>query len=44
MINDYLQNLFNTYKKGDAREESDYEHLADFLRSYSQTKRNKKIL
>ncbi|MBP7215134.1 MAG: N-6 DNA methylase [Candidatus Kapabacteria bacterium] len=43
MINDYLLNLFNTYKKGDAREETYYEHLADFLRSYSQTKRNKKI-
>ncbi len=43
MTDNYLLNLFNTYQKGDAREESYYEHLADFLREYSQSKRKKKI-
>jgi predicted helicase len=43
MIKKYLSNLFKTYQKGDAREESYYEHLAGFLREFSQTKRKKKI-
>ncbi len=43
MTKNYLSNLFKTYQKGDAREESYYEHLADFLRYYSQSKRKKKI-
>jgi predicted helicase len=43
MINNYLSNLFNTYQKGDAREESYYKHLADLITSFSETKRNKKI-
>lgn len=43
MTKKYLSNLFRTYQRGDAREESYYEHLADFLRNYSQSKRNKKI-
>ena len=43
MINDYLQNLFNTYKKGDAREESYYSHLANFISQFSETQRNKKV-
>lgn len=43
MTKKYLSNLFQTYQKGDAREESYYEHLADFLRDYSQSKRKKKI-
>ncbi|HPD33953.1 MAG TPA: N-6 DNA methylase [Candidatus Kapabacteria bacterium] len=43
MINDYLQNIFNTYKKGDAREESYYSHLASFIQQFSETQRNKKI-
>ena len=40
MTKNFLSNIFKTYQKGDAREESYYEHLADFLRDYSQTKRN----
>jgi len=43
MIDNYLSNLFNTYQKGDAREESYYKHLADFITTFSETKRNKKI-
>lgn len=43
MTKKYLSNLFQTCQKGDAREESYYEHLADFLREYSQSKRKKKI-
>ena len=43
MIQEYLSNLFKTFQKGDAREESYYEHLAAFVREYSQIKRKKKI-
>ena len=43
MSKQYLSNLFNTYQKGDAREESYYEHLAEFLREFSQSQRKKKI-
>ncbi|OGU39198.1 MAG: DNA methyltransferase [Ignavibacteria bacterium GWA2_36_19] len=43
MAKKYLAALFRTYQKGDAREESYYEHLADFLREFSQTERKKKI-
>ena len=43
MIKKYLSNLFKTYQKGDAREESYYEHLADFLKDYSQIQRKKEI-
>jgi len=43
MTKKYLSNLFKTYQKGDAREESYYEHLADFVREYSQSIRKKKI-
>ncbi len=43
MITEYLGNLAKTYQKGDAREESYYEHLSAFLQKYSQEKRNKVI-
>jgi len=43
MIKNYLSNLFRTYQKGDSREESYYEHLADFLRDFTQIKRKKEI-
>ena len=43
MTKQYLSNLFKTYQKGDAREESYYEHLAEFLREFSQSRRKKKI-
>jgi len=43
MTKKYLADLFMTYQKGDAREESYYEHLAGFLRDYSLSKRKKKI-
>ena len=43
MIKKYLSGLFKTYAKGDAREESYYKHLADFLSAFSETERKKKI-
>lgn len=43
MTKKYLSNLFKTYQKGDAREESYYKHLADFITVYSESERNKKI-
>lgn len=43
MTNKFLSNLFKTHQKGDAREESYYKHLADFLGEFSQSKRKKKI-
>ncbi len=43
MTKKYLSNLFKAYQKGDAREESYYEYLAEFLREFSQSKRKKKI-
>ena len=43
MSKKYLTAIFRTHQKGDAREESYYEHLADFLREFSQSERKKKI-
>jgi len=43
MTKKYLSNLFKTYQKGDAREESYYEHLAVFIAAYSESERKKKI-
>jgi len=43
MTKKYLSNLFKTYQKGDAREESYYKHLADFITLFSESKRKKKI-
>ncbi len=43
MIEKYLSELFKTFQKGDAREESYYKHLADFITEFSEIKRNKKI-
>src|SRR3990172_60605 len=43
MTKKYLSNLFKTYQKGDAREESYYKHLADFIIAYSESERKKKI-
>lgn len=43
MTKKYLSSLFKTYKKGDAREESYYKHLADFITSFSESERKKKI-
>jgi len=40
MTKKYLSNLFKTYQKGDAREESYYKHLADFITAYSESERN----
>ena len=43
-IKKYLSNLFKTYQKGDAREESYYEHTCQsFLTEFSENKRKKKI-
>lgn len=43
MTKNYLSNLFKTYQKGDAREESYYKHLADFITEFSESQRKKKI-
>ena len=43
MTKKYLSNLFKAYQKGDAREESYYEYLAEYLREFSLSKRKKKI-
>ncbi|MCF6270130.1 MAG: N-6 DNA methylase [Melioribacteraceae bacterium] len=43
MTKEYLLNIFKTYQKGDAREESYYNSLADFISAFSELKRNKKI-
>ncbi|MBU0561283.1 MAG: N-6 DNA methylase [Bacteroidetes bacterium] len=43
MTKKYLSNLFKTYQKGDAREESYYKHLADFITEFSLSERVKKI-
>ncbi|MEO8399467.1 MAG: DNA methyltransferase, partial [Ignavibacteriaceae bacterium] len=43
MLAEYIGNLFKSYQRGDAREESYYKTLDDFLKKYSQTKRKKKI-
>jgi predicted helicase len=43
MIKKYLTNLFKTYQKGDAREESYYPALKSFLEEFSETKRKQKI-
>ena len=43
MTKEYLSNLFKTYQKGDAREESYYKHLADFITEFSEAQRKKKI-
>lgn len=43
MTKKYLSNLLKTYSKGDAREESYYKHLADFITVFSESERKKKI-
>jgi len=43
MTKKYLSNLFKTYQKGDAREESYYKYLADFITVFSESERKKKI-
>ncbi|MBU2586451.1 MAG: adenine methyltransferase, partial [Bacteroidetes bacterium] len=40
MTKNYLSSLFKTFQKGDAREESYYKHLADFISEFSESKRN----
>ncbi|HMN50376.1 MAG TPA: N-6 DNA methylase, partial [Ignavibacteriaceae bacterium] len=42
MLKNYLKQLSKTHQS-DAREESYYEHLAEFLRAYSLSQRKKKI-
>ena len=43
MIKRYISNLFKTYQKGDAREESYYKHLAGFITDFSESQKKKKI-
>jgi hypothetical protein len=44
MMKEYLSNIFKTYPKGDSREESYYEHLAELLREFSQSQRKRKLI
>jgi predicted helicase len=43
MLKKYISNLFKTWQKGDAREESYYAHLKDYLIEFSKTTRKKVI-
>ncbi|MBA4318673.1 MAG: DNA methyltransferase, partial [Flavobacterium sp.] len=43
MTKKYLSNLFKSFQKGDAREESYYKHLSDFITGFSEADRKKKI-
>ncbi|MBP7214275.1 MAG: DNA methyltransferase [Candidatus Kapabacteria bacterium] len=43
MFKEYLENLQNTLNRGDAREESFYEHLKDLILSYADSKNIPKI-
>lgn len=43
MTKEYLSNLYKTYQKGDAREESYYGHIKDFFKAFSEKHRKKKI-
>lgn len=43
MTKKYLLNLYKTYQKGDAREESYYNYLAELISTFSETQRKKKI-
>ena len=43
MLTNYLKNIFKTFNRGDAREESYYPILKSFLEEYSQKKRKRKI-
>jgi len=43
MTKEYLSNLVKTFQKGDAREESYYEYLSEFLKQFSKSERNKQI-
>ncbi len=43
MTKKYLSNLFKTYQKGDAREESYYKHLEDFIKEFSDSQRKRKV-
>lgn len=43
MTKKYLSNLFKTYQKGDAREESYYKHLDNLITEFSNSERKKKI-
>lgn len=43
MTKKYLSNLYKTYQKGDKREESYYNYLAELISTFSETQRKKKI-
>jgi predicted helicase len=43
MTKNYLSNIFKSYQKGDAREETYYEHLSNLIKEFSESKRKKKI-
>jgi len=43
MTKKYLSNLLKTYKKGDATENTYYEHLSNFIKEFSESQRKKKI-
>lgn len=43
MTKKYIAAIFRTHQKGDAREESYYKHLADYITDFSESQRKKKI-
>ena len=43
MTKKYLSNLVHRFQQGDAREESYYKYLAEFLAEFSKSKRKKQI-
>ncbi|RKZ30298.1 hypothetical protein DRQ33_07980 [bacterium] len=43
MLKNYLKNLNEAYQRGDAREESYYEHLANLIKQYAENKNINKI-
>jgi len=44
MTEAYLEQLFKSYQKGDAREKTYCEHLAEYLREFFPSRRKKKAL
>jgi hypothetical protein len=44
MTKKYFSNLLKSYQKGDAREESYYKHLADFISDISDLQRKRKLM
>lgn len=43
LLEQYLKNLTNTFKRGDAREESYYKHLDELVKQYAENQKFKKV-